>query len=210
MATKLLGIDVGTGGTRAVLVDEAGRVLGAATAEHAEMSSPELGWAEQDPRDWWRAACVAIAECLTDAGATRAEVSAVGLSGQMHGLVLLDAAGEVLRPALIWCDQRTEEECRAITERVGAKRLIELVANPALTGFTLPKIWWVRAHEPQTWSRVRSIMLPKDYVRLKLTGERATDVADASGTLLFDVGRRRWSDEMLETLELPAEWLPPV
>jgi len=210
MATKLLGIDVGTGGTRAVLLDDAGRVLGAATAEHAEMASPELGWAEQDPRDWWRAASVAVAECLTDAGATRAEVSAVGLSGQMHGLVLLDAAGDVLRPALIWCDQRTEEECRAITERVGAKRLIELVANPALTGFTLPKIWWVRAHEPGIWSRVRSIMLPKDYVRFKLTGARATDVADASGTLLFDVANRRWSAEMLQASDLKMEILPEV
>jgi xylulokinase len=210
MATKLLGIDVGTGGTRAVLLDEAGRVWGAATAEHVPMASPELGWAEQDPRDWWRATCVAVAECLTEAGATGADVSAVGLSGQMHGLVLLDAAGEVLRPALIWCDQRTEEECRAITVRVGAKRLIELVANPALTGFTLPKIWWVRAHEPEIWSRVRSIMLPKDYVRFKLTGTRATDVADASGTLLFDVVNRRWSEEMLEASDLKAEILPEV
>ena len=210
MATKLLGIDVGTGGTRAVLLDEMGRVLGAATAEHAEMASPQLGWAEQDPRDWWRASCVAVAECLTHAGATGNEVSAVGLSGQMHGLVLLDAAGEVLRPALIWCDQRTEEECRAITERVGAKRLIELTANPALTGFTLPKIWWVRVHEPEIWRRVRSIMLPKDYVRFKLTGARATDVADASGTLLFDVVNRRWSVEMLQASDLRAEILPEV
>jgi xylulokinase len=210
MATKVLGIDVGTGGTRALLLDPAGRVLGAATAEHAEMASPQLGWAEQDPRDWWRAARVAIEECLTAAGATGADVSAVGLSGQMHGLVLLDAAGEVVRPALLWCDQRTEKECREITERVGAKRLIELVANPALTGFTLPKIWWVRKHEPELWSRVRSIMLPKDYVRFKLTGARATDVADASGTLLFDVVKRRWSVEMLEASDLKAEILPEV
>src|ERR1700687_1380873 len=142
MASKLLGIDVGTGGTRAVLLDEAGRVLGAATAEHAPMASPELGWAEQDPRDWWRAARGGISECLKKGSGSAGEVAAIGLSGQMHGLVLLDAAGEVVRPALIWCDQRTEEECRAITERVGAKRLIELVANAALTGFTLPKIWW--------------------------------------------------------------------
>jgi xylulokinase len=128
----------------------------------------------------------------------------------MHGLVMLDAAGEVVRPALIWCDQRTEEECRAITKRLGAKRLIDLVANPALTGFTLPKIWWVREHEPEAWSRVRSVMLPKDYVRFKLTGARATDVADASGTLMFDVVNRRWSVEMLQASDLPAEILPQV
>jgi xylulokinase len=210
MTTRLLGLDVGTGGTRAVLLDEAGRVLSAATAEHAPMASPQLGWAEQDPRDWWRAACVAIKECLAKASTGAGEIAAIGLSGQMHGLVMLDGAGEVLRPALIWCDQRTEEECRAITERVGAKRLIELVANPALTGFTLPKIWWVRAHEPEVWSRVRSAMLPKDYVRFKLTGARATDVADASGTLLFDVVNRRWSAEMLQASDLRPEILPQV
>ena len=210
MASRLLGIDVGTGGTRAVLLDETGRVLGAATAEHAEMASPQLGWAEQDPRDWWRAACAAIPECLAKAGAKAADVTAVGLSGQMHGLVLLDAGGEVMRPALIWCDQRTEQECREITERIGAKRLIELVANPALTGFTLPKILWVRKHEPEAWARVRSIMLPKDYVRFKLTGARATDMADGSGTLLLDVVNRRWSAEMLKALELRAEILPEV
>jgi xylulokinase len=210
MTTKLLGIDVGTGGTRAVLLDEAGRVLSAATAEHAPMASPQLGWAEQDPRDWWRAARVAIKECLAKAGASADEITAIGLSGQMHGLVTLDAAGEVLRPALIWCDQRTEAECQAITERVGAKRLIELVANPALTGFTLPKIWWVRAHEPEIWQRVRSVMLPKDYVRFKLTGARATDVADASGTLLFDVVNRCWSSEMLQASDLRPDILPQV
>jgi xylulokinase len=210
MTTKLLGIDVGTGGTRAVLLDQAGRVLNAATAEHAPMASPQLGWAEQDPRDWWRAARVAVKECLTKASTTANEVAAIGLSGQMHGLVILDSTGEVLRPALLWCDQRTEKECQAITERVGAKRLIGLVANPALTGFTLPKIWWVRVHEPQVWSRVRSVMLPKDYVRFKLTGARATDVADASGTLLFDVVNRRWSSEMLQASELQSEILPEV
>jgi xylulokinase len=210
MTTKLLGIDVGTGGTRAVLLDETGRVLNAATAEHAPMASPQLGWAEQDPRDWWRAARLAIKECLSKPNTDANEIASIGLSGQMHGLVMLDASGEVLRPALIWCDQRTEEECRAITERVGAKRLIELVANPALTGFTLPKIWWVRKHEPQVWSRVCSIMLPKDYVRFMLTGVRATDVADASGTLLFDVVNRRWSSEMLQASDLRQEVLPKV
>jgi xylulokinase len=210
MCRKLLGIDVGTGGTRAVLLDDAGRVLGAATAEHAEMASPQLGWAEQDPRDWWRAARAAVKDCLAQTNTNASEITAIGLSGQMHGLVMLDAAGEVVRPALIWCDQRTEEECRAITERVGTKRLIDLVANPALTGFTLPKIWWVRGHEPENWSRVRSVMLPKDYVRFKLTGARATDVADASGTLMFDVVNRRWSAEMLQASDLQSEILPEV
>jgi xylulokinase len=210
MTTKLLGIDVGTGGTRAVLLDETGRVLSATTADHAPMGSPHLGWAEQDPRDWWRAASGAIKKCLEKGTTGAEEIAAIGLSGQMHGLVMLDVAGEVLRPALIWCDQRTEEECRSITQRVGAKRLIELVANPALTGFTLPKIWWVRAHEPEIWSRVRSIMLPKDYVRFKLTGSRASDVADASGTLLFDVVHRRWSSEMLQASNLRPEILPEV
>jgi xylulokinase len=210
MATKLLGIDVGTGGTRAVLLNETGQVLASATAEHAEMASPQTGWAEQDPRDWWRAACAAVRECIAKAAANASDIAAVGLSGQMHGLVLLDAAAEVVRPALLWCDQRTEEECREITQRVGAKRLIDLVANPALTGFTLPKIWWVRKHEPQLWSRVHSIMLPKDYVRFKLTGARATDIADASGTLLFDVVNRRWSAEMLQASDLSADILPQV
>src|SRR5258708_32491182 len=210
MGIKVWGSGVGTGGRGAGLVDQGGCVLGAATAEHAEMASPQLGWAEQDPRDWWRAARVAIEECLTAGGATGAEVSAVGLSGQMHGLVLLDAAGEVVRPALLWCDQRTEEECRDITERVGAKRLIELVANPALTRFTLPKIWGIRKHEAWRGARARSIMLPKDYVRFKLTGARATDVADASGTLMFDVAKRRWSAEMLEASDLNGDILPEV
>jgi len=206
----LLGIDVGTGGTRAVLTDAHGRVISSATAEHAAMSSPKIGWAEQSPDDWWRAACVAIRECLAKSSARGEEVSGIGLTGQMHGLVLLDAEDRVVRPALIWCDQRTEAECREITEKVGARRLIELTANPALTGFTLPKIWWVRKHEPANWARVRSLMLPKDYIRFRLTGERAVDVADASGTLMFDVVHRRWSREMLEISEISESVLPKV
>ena len=173
-------------------------MISAATAEHAPMSSPHIGWAEQLPDDWWRAACQAIKECMARSATTAQEVSAIGLTGQMHGLVLLDGQDKVLRPAMFWCDQRTEEECREITAQVGARRLIELTANPALTGFTLPKIWWVRRHEPQIWARVRSLMLPKDYIRFRLTGARAIDVADASGTLMFDVVHRRWSKAMLE------------
>ena len=207
---NLLGIDVGTGGTRAVLIDANGRVIGAATAEHAPMSSPQIGWAEQSPDDWWRAACKAIKACLAKSSKTPQDVAAIGLTGQMHGLVLLDEKDQVLRPALIWCDQRTDAECREITKQVGAERLIELTANPALTGFTLPKIWWVRRHEPQIWARVRSLMLPKDYVRFRLTGSRAIDVADASGTLMFDVVNRRWSKPMLEISQLDESLLPKV
>lgn len=210
MAMKLLGIDTGTGGTRAVLVDAEGRVLGSATAEHAPISSPHTGWAEQDPDDWWRAACRAIPECLTRGGASAREIGAIGLTGQMHGLVLLGSDATVLHPSLLWCDQRTEAEGRAITERVGSRRLIELTANPALTGFTLPKIWWVQKNEPEVWARVRSILLPKDYVRFRMTGTRATDVADASGTLLFDVVNRRWSSAMMEVSGLSEDVLPRV
>jgi xylulokinase len=207
---KLLGIDAGTGGTRAVLVDSGGRVVSAAVAEHAAMSSPRIGWAEQSPEDWWRASCQAIQECLGKSSTAAREIAGIGLTGQMHGLVLLDAKDQVVRPALLWCDQRTDEECREITQRVGAQRLIELTANPALTGFTLPKIWWVRRHEPQLWARVRSLMLPKDYVRFRLTGSRAIDVADASGTLMFDVVHRRWSKPMLEISQVDEALLPRV
>lgn len=205
---KVLGIDVGTGGTRAVLVDELGRVLSSATSEHVPISSPQIGWAEQEPADWWRAACEAVPACLAQADAKANEIAAVGLAGQMHGLVLLDAKGDVLRPAIIWCDQRTEAQCRAITEMLGAKKLIELTANPALTNFTLPKIWWVREREPDVWKRIRSVFLPKDYVRFRLTGKRATDVADASGTLLLDVANRCWSTPMIEASQLHPHALP--
>ena len=207
---RLLGIDVGTGGTRAVLLDETGRVLSTADSEHAAMASPQIGWAEQDPQDWWRAACLAVKNCLAKGGVSSGEVDGIGVTGQMHGLVLLDADGQVLRPSIIWCDQRTEEQCREITQRIGAQRLIQLAANPALTGFTLPKILWVREHEPQIWARARSILLPKDYVRYRLTGAKATDVADASGTLLFDVVNRRWSGEMLKVFDIKPELLPKV
>src|SRR5215216_1583937 len=205
---KLLGIDVGTGGSRALVVDEGGRVVASATVEHDPFASPQTGWAEQDARDWWRASEAAIREVL-NADAVRAEdVACVGLTGQMHGAVLLDERDEPLRPSIIWCDVRTHEQCRALTETVGAERLIRLVSNPALEGFTLPKLLWVRELEPEVWGRVRSVLLPKDYVRLRLTGEKATDVADASGTLLFDVGRRRWSDEMLDLAGLDRSLLP--
>src|SRR6266849_2908140 len=205
-----LGIDVGTGGTRAVVVDSAGRIVAAATVEHAPFVSPQLGWAEQDPRDWWRAAIESVRSALAQTGVNANAVAGVGLSGQMHGAVLLDRAGEVLRPAIIWCDQRTEAQCRALTDRIGPERLIKLTCNPALTGFTLPKLLWVRENEPEIWKRVRHVLLPKDYVRLQLTGEHATDVADASGTLLFDVANRKWSREMLAASEVDERLLPTV
>ncbi|MGH9161856.1 MAG: xylulokinase [Vicinamibacteraceae bacterium] len=206
----VLGIDVGTGGTRALVVDAEGAVVGAATADHVPFASPETGWAEQDPRDWWRATTEAVPRALAQASVEGASIAAVGLTGQMHGSVLLDDRGDVVRPALLWCDQRTARECERITETVGAARLIELTSNPALTGFTLPKLLWVRAHEPSAWKRVARVLLPKDYVRLRLSGVHATDVADASGTLLFDVSRRAWSEAMLELMDLPASLLPPA
>jgi xylulokinase len=207
---KLLGIDVGTGGTRAVAVDESGNVVAAATAEHAAFASPHIGWAEQDPRDWWRATIEAVRQVLVQPNVDAGEITCIGFSGQMHGAVLLDESGEVLRPALIWCDQRTDAQCRSLTEKVGAARLIELTSNPALTGFTLPKLLWMQEHEPDVWARVRSVLLPKDYIRLRLTGKRATDVADASGTLLFDVAQRRWSTPMLAAAGIDQDYLPTV
>jgi len=205
----LLGIDVGTGGTRAVLVDADGRVLASEASEHAGIHSERVGWAEQDPEDWWRAAQAAIRGVLrSSAGAQGAEIEAVGLTGQMHGCVMLDEDGAVLRPALIWCDQRTQPECDWLTETVGFARLIELVANPALPNFTLTKLLWVKRHEPEVWSRIRHVLCPKDYVRYRMTGEFAIDMQEASGTLLLDVVHRRWSEEVAAAAGVPMAWLP--
>jgi xylulokinase len=205
---NFLGIDVGTSGTRALVIDPSGRIVGSATTEHVPFATPRPGWAEQDPADWWRATGEAVRGALADAKIDGGGIAAVGFSGQMHGSTLLDAQDQVVRPALLWCDQRTGAECDAITATVGSARLIELTLNPALTGFTLPKLLWVRRHEPALWARVRSVLLPKDYVRFRLTGERATDVADASGTLLFDVANRRWSAEVAGLLDIDLALLP--
>lgn len=205
---NLLGIDIGTGGTRAVLIDADGVVLATETAEHPPFASPHPGWAEQDPNDWWRAAVVAIKKIVTNFPAD--SIAAIGLTGQMHGSVLLDRNDRPLRPALLWCDQRNEKQCDEITRKVGAKKLIELVSNPAITGFTLPKLLWVRKNEPKIWKQVRSILLPKDYVRFRLSGDKASDVADSSGTLLFDVRKRIWSMEMIERFEIGVDKLPTV
>jgi xylulokinase len=196
-----VGLDVGTSGVKAIAVSETGEVVASAEEEYP-LSTPRPGWAEQDPEDWWRATERALERLAVDSPA------GIGLSGQMHGLVALDDADRVIRPAILWNDQRTAAECAEIEERVGLERLIELTGNRALTGFTAPKLLWMRRHEPDAYARIAHILLPKDYVRLRLCGERAIDVADASGTLLFDVAHRRWSDEVVGALELEPAWLP--
>ena len=206
----LLGIDVGTGGTRALVIDEAGQVVSTATEDHRPFASPAIGWAEQDPSDWSRACGAAVRNALAKSQLRGDQIACVGLSGQMHGAVLLDGNARVVRPALIWCDVRTEKQSRDLTAQIGRERLIQLTCNPALTNFTLAKCLWVRENEPENWRRVRSLMLPKDYVRLELTGECATDVADASGTLLLDVAHRRWSKEMLEVVQMDESLLPTL
>lgn len=205
----VLGIDVSTTATKAVLIDETGAVIGIGSAEYS-YAIPHPLWSEQDPELWWTGAIAAIRSVLASTGVPGDDVAAIGLTGQMHGAVLLDAADEVLRPAILWNDQRTAAECDAIREAVGPKRLIEITGNDALTGFTAPKLVWVRDHEPETWRRVAHILLPKDFVRLRLTGERATDKADGSGTILFDLAARDWSDEVLAALRIDRSRLPPT
>jgi len=195
----VIGLDIGTTSAKGIALDGDGNVV-ATAAEEYPLSTPQPGWAEQDPELWWAAAQRVLARLPADLP--------IGLSGQMHGLVVLDEHGEVLRPAILWNDQRTAAECAEIEQRVGLDRLIELTGNRALTGFTAPKLLWLRTHEPDTYARIRHILLPKDYVRFRLTGERLIDAADASGTLLFDVAHRRWSDEVCDALEIPREWLP--
>src|SRR5690606_1955470 len=206
----ILGIDIGTSGSRALVVDDTGAIVASATSPHVPFASPGPAWAEQDPADWWQAAVKATRQALAESKVAPESIGAIGLSGQMHGAVLLDAKGEVLRPSIIWCDQRTADECRWLDEQVGTTRLLELTSNPALTNFTLTKLLWVRTHEPEIWSRVRHVLLPKDYVRFKLSGVHAIDVADASGTLMLDVAKRRWSDEMLAACGIDRAILPEV
>jgi xylulokinase len=205
----VLGIDVSTTATKAVIVDEAGAVAGTGVGEYG-FEVPHHLWSEQDPALWWVAARQAIPAALAAAGLSGGEVAAVGLTGQMHGLVLLDAADEVLRPAILWNDQRTGAECELIRRAVGARRLVEITGNDALTGFTAPKLVWVRDRERDVWQRVAHILLPKDYLRLRLTGEHAMDKADGSGTLLFDLAARDWSPEVLGALNIDPAWLPPT
>ncbi len=203
-----LGIDTGTGSTRALLVDEAGALRSSYTAVHREMEMQHPLWAEQHPDDWWRAACEAVQGVLRQADIAAERVQGIGLSGQMHGLVLLDESYRVIRPALIWCDQRSQEQVNAINAKVGKQRVVECTANPVLTGFTLPKLLWVRDRQPELYGRVRHMLLPKDYIRFRLTGELASDVSDASGTALFDVVNRRWAFELADSLGVDRAMLP--
>jgi xylulokinase len=204
----LLGIDIGTSGTKTLLCDEKGRVIATAMAEHV-LYTPKPGWSEQKPEEWWAAVQLATKAVLKKAKLKAADVSAIGLSGQMHGSVFLDKRGKVIRPALLWNDQRTAEECADIEQAVGGReKLIQLVANPALTGFTAPKILWLRKREPKNYDKVAQILLPKDYIRFRMTGEYATEMSDASGTLLLDVAKREWSGELLSTLGIDAALLP--
>jgi xylulokinase len=206
----LLGIDIGTSGTKTLICDEDGKVLATAMAEHA-ISSPKPGWSEQNPRDWWAAVVLATKAVLKKSKLKSADIGGIGLSGQMHGSVFLADGHQPLRPALLWNDQRTADQCAEIESKAGGRRaLIELVANPALTGFTAPKILWVREHEPKIYSRTKHILLPKDYIRYCMTGEYATEVSDASGTLLLDVVNRTWSQKLLSILQIDPSLLPSL
>lgn len=205
----LLGIDIGTSGTKSVLFDVNGQAVASSLREYP-LYQPQNGWAEQDPVDWWNAVVQSCQDILTESKVAPADIIGVGLSGQMHGLVMLDENNQVIRNAIIWCDQRTGKECEQITQLVGAKRLLEISANPALTGFTASKILWVRNHEPEKYARCKKILLPKDYIRFMLTGEYATEVSDASGMQLLDVRNRCWSEEILDRLNIDIDLLGKV
>jgi xylulokinase len=202
-----LGIDSSTTGVKALLIDQAGQVVGAATTDLA-LSTPKPLWSEQDPANWWQGAVNSIRQVLAQTGSSGDDVAAIGLTGQMHGLTLLDEAGKVLRPAILWNDQRTGAECDDIRAALGQANLIKITGNDALTGFTAPKILWVRKHEPAVFAKTKHILLPKDYVRYQLTGDFAVDKADGAGMVLFDLAKRDWSTEVLEKLDIPAAWLP--
>jgi xylulokinase len=203
----LLGIDIGTSGTKTILIEESGKVVARSTAEYP-LYSPAPLWSEQDPMDWWQATCATVQSVLQQSGVAPGEIAGIGLSGQMHGSVFLDERNDVIRPAILWNDQRTAAACAWITDTVGKHRVVELITNPVLTGFTAGKIIWLREHEPQNYAKVKKVLLPKDYIRLCLTGEFATEVSDASGTALFNVRKREWAGEMLDAIGIPAEWMP--
>ena len=203
----VIGIDVSTTATKAVLIDESGAVRGVGAAEYG-FEVPQPLWSEQEPSLWWDGTVAAIRSVLSTTGTAGNDVAAIGLTGQMHGLVLLDERNEVLRPAILWNDQRTAAECHAIRAAVGPERLIAITGNDALTGFTAPKLVWVRDHEPEIWRQIAHVLLPKDFVRLRLTGDHAVDKADGAGTILFDLAARDWSPEILDALGIDRRWLP--
>ena len=205
----LMGLDISTTGAKALIINAAGDVIAVANSPQP-ISQPQPLWSEQNPQDWQDGIAASIQQALSDSGLAGDAISAIGLTGQMHGLTLLDANGEVLRPAILWNDQRTQAQCDWMTEAVGLERLLALTGNLALTGFTAPKLLWVRDEEPETYAKIAQVLLPKDYIRYKLSGEYATDLAGASGTSLLNVAERAWSDEVLEALDVPRDWLPPV
>lgn len=205
----LLGIDIGTSGVKTLLIDESGDVISDYTRDYP-LHTPRPLWAEQDPEDWWNELLGTLKILLCMAEVNADEIVGVGLTGQMHGSVFLDSEGNVLRPALLWCDQRTAAQCEWITQQVGESTVIEETLNPVLTGFTAGKIIWLRDNEPDLWSRVAHVLLPKDFIRYRLTGTLASEVSDASGTALFNVRKRTWSDVMLDGAGIPRAWMPPV
>lgn len=204
-----VGVDIGTSGSRVVAVDEMGRLFAEASSEYP-LHTPRPGWTQQDPEDWWRAVKEALARVADTVAQAGEEIVGLGLTGQMHGAVFLDSSGKVIRPAILWNDQRTATQCDRITEEVGEDRLLEVAGNPALTGFQAPKILWLREEEPENYARLSKVLLPKDYIRYRLTGEYATDASDAAGTLLLDIRQRDWSAEILDALNLAAGWFPEV
>ena len=208
--TYLLGIDLGTSGVKVLLLPSEGSADPVTATVPLSLSTPRAGWSEQEPEDWWQATSEAIRAALREAEVDSANIAAVAVSGQMHGATLLDDVGKIIRPCILWNDQRSGEECAWITDRVGAERLLAAVGNPALAGFTAPKLLWLRKHEPENYARIHTVLLPKDYLNYRLTGRLCTEVSDASGTLLFDVARRAWSEDIARELDIPLAWLPPV
>lgn len=207
--TYFLGIDTSTTSSKALLIDERGAVIAVASSPHT-LQTPKPLWSEQDPHEWWGAVAASIKQVIAESGIVAERIGGVGLTGQMHGLVLLDEAGEVLRPAILWNDQRTQAECDEIHARIGKERFIQISGNVALTGFTAPKILWVQKNEPEVYAKAKHVLLPKDYIRFKLTGEYAMDKADGAGTVLFDLKSRNWSSEILEKLNIDPAWMPPT
>jgi len=204
-----LGLDISTTSSKALIIDGLGKVVSVASSSHT-LQSPKPLWSEQNPLEWWKAVSTSIKSALEKAGISGESIAAVGLTGQMHGLVLLDESGNVLRPAILWNDQRTQSQCDEIHRLIGKEKFIQITGNVALTGFTAPKILWVKENEPEVFARAKHVLLPKDYIRYKLTDEYAMDKADGSGTVLFDLRARNWSDAVLAALDVPRTWMPPT